>query len=61
MLYLFRFDQNGLFDDSDQLGTCILSAKDKLVQPDAFRVSSIDEEYIENQCADRGTKIIQIL
>lgn len=38
----------------EQLGTCILSAKDKSNQPDAFRVASTDEEYIENQCYDRG-------
>lgn len=43
--------------DDDQLGTCILSDKDKSTQPDAFRVSTNDEEYIENQCVQRGTEI----
>ena len=51
-MYLW-FSNSKLFDD-DQLGTCILSNKDKLVQPDAYRVASEDEEYIENQCAQRG-------
>lgn len=35
------------------LGRCILSDKDKMIQPDAFRAAPYDEEYIENQCYDR--------
>ncbi|KAL9900858.1 uncharacterized protein ACN427_007865 [Glossina fuscipes fuscipes] len=35
------------------LGRCILSDKDKMIQPDAFRAAPYDEEYIENQCLDR--------
>lgn len=35
------------------LGRCILSDKDKIIQPDAFRAAPYDEEYIENQCYDR--------
>uniref|UniRef100_A0A1A9X2J2 Apple domain-containing protein n=1 Tax=Glossina brevipalpis TaxID=37001 RepID=A0A1A9X2J2_9MUSC len=35
------------------LGRCILSDKDKMIQPDAFRAAPYDEEYMENQCFDR--------
>ncbi|XP_037943924.1 uncharacterized protein LOC119676740 [Teleopsis dalmanni] len=35
------------------LGRCILSDKDKMIQPDAFRAAPYDEEYIENQCYER--------
>ena len=35
------------------LGRCILSDKDKIIQPDAFRAAPYDEEYIENQCYER--------
>lgn len=48
------FDKERIFND-DQLGTCILSDKDKTIQPDAYRVATDDEEYIENQCVERGS------
>lgn len=35
------------------LGRCILSDKDKMIQPDAFRAAPYDEEYMENQCYER--------
>lgn len=35
------------------LGRCILSEKDKMIQPDAFRAAPYDEEYMENQCYER--------
>lgn len=39
---------------NDEIGQCILSADDKSTQPNSFRVATIDEEYIENQCIERG-------
>ncbi|XP_053946811.1 uncharacterized protein LOC128855704 [Anastrepha ludens] len=36
------------------LGRCILSDKDKMIQPDAFRAAPYDEEYMENQCYERA-------
>ncbi|XP_067618989.1 uncharacterized protein [Eurosta solidaginis] len=35
------------------IGRCILSDKDKMIQPDAFRAAPYDEEYMENQCYER--------
>ncbi|XP_023035682.1 uncharacterized protein LOC6650622 [Drosophila willistoni] len=35
------------------LGRCMLSDKDKNIQPDAFRAAPFDEEYMENQCHQR--------
>ena len=32
------------------LGQCILSKDDKNVEPEAFRVAAVNEEYIENNC-----------
>ncbi|XP_055849800.1 uncharacterized protein LOC129914525 [Episyrphus balteatus] len=37
----------------EKLGRCVLSDKDKVLQPDAFRAAPFDEEYIENQCQER--------
>ncbi|XP_073815455.1 uncharacterized protein [Musca autumnalis] len=37
----------------NMLGRCILSDKDKMIQPDAFRAAPYDEEYMENQCYER--------
>ena len=34
----------------DILGRCILSRDDKNVEPDSFRISSLSDEYIENNC-----------
>lgn len=31
-------------------GRCILSRDDKNTEPDSFRVSQVNDEYIENQC-----------
>lgn len=50
---LHSSDISVLPDSAHELGTCALSTKDKSSQPDAFRVSTSDEEYIENQCAQR--------
>lgn len=43
-------------DHQNVLGHCILSDKDKMIQPDAFKVTPYDEEYIENQCQQRQTE-----
>lgn len=32
------------------MGRCILSRDDKNTEPDSFRVSQVNDEYIENQC-----------
>lgn len=32
------------------LGRCTLSRDDKNTEPDSFRVTQLNEEYIENQC-----------
>lgn len=57
IVQIHRAEQlNSLQDDNRDLGTCILSPKDKSTQPDAFRVSTNDEEYIENQCSFRGAE-----
>ncbi|XP_055903284.1 uncharacterized protein LOC129939332 [Eupeodes corollae] len=37
----------------EKLGRCVLSDKDKVLQPDAFRAAPFEEEYIENQCQER--------
>lgn len=36
--------------NKDIMGRCILSRDDKNTEPDFFRVSQINDEYIENQC-----------
>ncbi|XP_030369820.1 uncharacterized protein LOC115620630 [Scaptodrosophila lebanonensis] len=36
------------------LGRCMLSDRDKTIQPDAFRTAPYDEEYMENQCYERA-------
>ncbi|KAH8251861.1 hypothetical protein KR038_009828 [Drosophila bunnanda] len=38
---------------SPRLGRCMLSDRDKTIQPDAFRAAPYDEEYMENQCHER--------
>ncbi|XP_001357829.4 uncharacterized protein [Drosophila pseudoobscura] len=39
---------------SPRLGRCMLSDRDKTIQPDAFRAAPYDEEYMENQCHERA-------
>lgn len=56
VLYARAEQINSLPDESHDLGTCMLSPKDKSTQPDAFRVSTNDEEYIENQCSARTSE-----
>ncbi|XP_030758792.1 uncharacterized protein LOC115884372 [Sitophilus oryzae] len=40
------------------VGTCVLSDSDRHLMPNSYRVSTFDDEYFENQCAnsDYGTK-----
>ncbi|XP_016990097.1 uncharacterized protein LOC108052253 [Drosophila rhopaloa] len=41
---------------SPRLGRCMLSDRDKTIQPDAFRAAPYDEEYMENQCHERAVE-----
>ncbi|XP_017046446.1 uncharacterized protein LOC108091652 [Drosophila ficusphila] len=41
---------------SPRLGRCMLSDRDKTIQPDAFRAAPYDEEYMENQCHERSVE-----
>lgn len=56
---LFRLNNDKLtmVDDVD-VGQCTLNEDDKSTRSDSYRVANIDEEYIENQCVDRGLKFI---
>lgn len=55
---LFRLnnDKLSMVDDVD-VGQCTLNEDDKMTRSDSYRVANIDEEYIENQCVDRGLEI----
>lgn len=44
---------SNLPEPQETIGRCILSDKDKIIQPDAYRTAPYGEEYIENQCYDR--------
>lgn len=48
-----RLSEQMATQTSEKLGRCILSDKDKVLQPDAFRAAPFEEEYIENQCQER--------
>ena len=45
----FRSDSNNILS-RNILGQCILSKDDKNVEPESFRVATITDEYIENNC-----------
>ncbi|EDW98093.2 uncharacterized protein LOC6537840 [Drosophila yakuba] len=52
----FRGDAGPGQRPSPRLGRCMLSDRDKTVQPDAFRAAPYDEEYMENQCHERAVE-----
>lgn len=43
-------------DHQNVLGRCRLNDKDKMTQPDAFKATPYDDEYIENHCHHRQTE-----
>ncbi|XP_017003063.2 uncharacterized protein [Drosophila takahashii] len=49
----FRGEASPGQSPSPRLGRCMLSDRDKTIQPDAFRAAPYDEEYMENQCHER--------
>ncbi|KAH8273192.1 hypothetical protein KR018_012323, partial [Drosophila ironensis] len=48
--------RNPVQNPSPRLGRCMLSDRDKTIQPDAFRAAPYDEEYMENQCHERDVE-----
>jgi len=52
----FRGEANPGQSPSPRLGRCMLSDRDKTIQPDAFRAAPYDEEYMENQCYERAVE-----
>lgn len=48
-----RLSEQLVAQQTEKLGRCVLSDKDKVLQPDAFRAAPFEEEYIENQCQER--------
>lgn len=53
---LIRLNNDKLNGDYN-VGQCTLNEDDKMTRSDSYRVANIDEEYIENQCVDRGMTI----
>lgn len=43
---------------ADPVGICVLSATDRHLTPNGFRVSRYEDEYIENQCVNTSKKNI---
>lgn len=48
-----KFNKN---NNNEEIGQCALSREDRSSRLDSFRVSTMDEEYIENQCIERGMR-----
>lgn len=58
---LMRLNNDKLMVGDYDVGQCTLNEDDKMTRSDSFRVANIDEEYIENQCIDRGLDFIFVI
>ncbi|XP_019870370.2 uncharacterized protein LOC109598907 [Aethina tumida] len=48
----FRIKRSNYGPNAQTTGVCVLSDADRHLLPNSYRVSSFDEEYFENQCAE---------